>query len=468
MKLSHYTAIALAVLTLTLQAAIQATKDYCDRNSERAVTNALNSVAIALPTIVGPAVDDYMAENGIPTITTNTIIETYHENTITNNYYTNTYITNNIYTTEKITNIVSETTYQTNITYNISSDIITNTFEYITPDVWFDSRYIGRGFDAPKGVDCYLDNSWSAANINDDNQLYSYWVHSTNRWFSVNNITTKKLPTRLLYYATTLNNIYDDGIEPLSVSEIKLFGPQLEYYHDSASVFVHSNLAFMSSFISRTTSPIHITPMDLKEITLEICLYIQQQHFTLEEKYIPMLSFMNKYSQGERSRTLFSIVYASNDFASKYIDITNTNGISNIFSINNQYVDMIEFQYPLLDRLITYSICAKVIDNDNINVDAKVYANYRDAINVYNSYKRNILNDDFVIDVTNSLGEVGTMAGRLGICPRQSQYVEIENDYVTSSFPINLHSVRIYTNILSNTQRDYNATVDRNLFFKGK
>lgn len=135
MKLSHYTAIALAVLTLTLQAAIQATKDYCDRNSEKAVTNALNSVTIALPTIVGPAVDEYMTENGIPTVTTNTIIETFHENIIsnyynnfiTNNLYTNTYITNNIHTIESsITNNIYTTEYITNTLYTIET--VTNEF----------------------------------------------------------------------------------------------------------------------------------------------------------------------------------------------------------------------------------------------------------------------------------------------------------------------------------------------------
>ena len=145
MKLSHYIAISLAVLTLTLHAAIQVTKDYCDRNSEKAVTNALNYITIALPTIVESSVDDYMSENGIPTVT-NTIIETFHENVISNNYnnfitnnlYTNTYITNNIHTIESsITNNIYETTYITNNIYTVES--ITNNIyktRYITNEIY--------------------------------------------------------------------------------------------------------------------------------------------------------------------------------------------------------------------------------------------------------------------------------------------------------------------------------------------
>ena len=146
MKLSHYIAISLAVLTLTLHAAIQVTKDYCDRNSEKAVTNALNYITIALPTIVESSVDDYMSENGIPTVT-NTIIETFHENVISNNYnnfitnnlYTNTYITNNIHTIESsITNNIYETTYITNNIHTIESSITNNIYEttYITNNIY--------------------------------------------------------------------------------------------------------------------------------------------------------------------------------------------------------------------------------------------------------------------------------------------------------------------------------------------
>lgn len=79
---------------LYLSAAVQVTKEYCDRNAERAVTNSLQAVREYVPTvatpIIGNVVTNFLLEEGrvITNVTREVhyIIET---NTVHNSWSTN-------------------------------------------------------------------------------------------------------------------------------------------------------------------------------------------------------------------------------------------------------------------------------------------------------------------------------------------------------------------------------------------
>lgn len=79
---------------LYLSAAVQVTKEYCDRNAERAVTNSLQAAREYVPTvaipIIGNVVTNYLLEEGrvITNVTREVhyIIET---NTVNNSWSTN-------------------------------------------------------------------------------------------------------------------------------------------------------------------------------------------------------------------------------------------------------------------------------------------------------------------------------------------------------------------------------------------
>lgn len=106
-------AAAITSATFLCFGGVQVTKQYCDSNRDKAVQNAIESVQTALPSLVGAAVDNYMADNGIPTVQTNTVViekfQTNNVSTVTNRY---------VVTRE--TNIVQNV--QTNITVNHSEE----------------------------------------------------------------------------------------------------------------------------------------------------------------------------------------------------------------------------------------------------------------------------------------------------------------------------------------------------------
>lgn len=116
-------ALMVAIAPSVLFGAIQATREYCDKNRDKAVSNAVSQ----LKTIAGPTIESYMAEHGIPTRVTNTveqvinkeIVNSYHTNYIDNvisNYYEVKTVTNNFYEVTNTTYITTTTNYSTFVT----------------------------------------------------------------------------------------------------------------------------------------------------------------------------------------------------------------------------------------------------------------------------------------------------------------------------------------------------------------
>lgn len=125
--------LALCALPMFCFGAVQATKEYCDNNRERAVQEAYEQVAIVLPDMVGPSVTNYMDTHGIPQQITNTehrIVNIYtisnfieHIETVISNHYDYFYIITNttVYTTN-VHEFVVAVQEETNTTFTVGTD----------------------------------------------------------------------------------------------------------------------------------------------------------------------------------------------------------------------------------------------------------------------------------------------------------------------------------------------------------
>lgn len=122
--------ILLSVLTYSIMSTsaigdVAATIKYCDRNAERAVSNAVANVEFALPGLVTNQVNKFMADKYVPRFVTNTV-----NNVITNgivNVETNIIV--DVYNTTNVTtyvNIVSNVTTYVNVITNFNYDYSTN------------------------------------------------------------------------------------------------------------------------------------------------------------------------------------------------------------------------------------------------------------------------------------------------------------------------------------------------------
>ncbi len=122
---------ALLIVPLVSFGAVQATRQYCDNNREKAVSNAVSQLEV----IAGPTIESYMKEHGIPSVVTNTtheekviqtkVIDTYHTNYVDN-------VISNFYTVRNYTNTITQVT---NL-YHYVDTVITNRVIYQTNNVW--------------------------------------------------------------------------------------------------------------------------------------------------------------------------------------------------------------------------------------------------------------------------------------------------------------------------------------------
>ena len=122
---------AILLMPLVSLGAVQATRQYCDNNREKAVSNAVSQLEV----IAGPTIESYMKKHGMPSVVTNTtheekviqtkVIDTYHTNYVDN-------VISNFYTVRNFTNNYTQVT---NI-YNYVDTVISNKVVYQTNTIW--------------------------------------------------------------------------------------------------------------------------------------------------------------------------------------------------------------------------------------------------------------------------------------------------------------------------------------------
>lgn len=254
-------ALVVCLSPFLLFGAIQATREYCDKNREKAVSEAVGQ----LETIAGPTIEAYMSEHGIPSTVTNTVqIEkiinkeilystNYVDNVISNFYLVKNY-TNNVYEvtnrTEYIESIISnyyhtiyETTNTVNYTTNYSTFVTsvqeeTNTHFIVWSDgllsiekddieIWREKGYDGMtSAQIREYITSYTDKALETP-LQSQNEIISTWqgyLDGSNVVFSITNYQSGAY-------------IADDA--KMRILELKDDGKYSEVYNTRTEILTH-------------------------------------------------------------------------------------------------------------------------------------------------------------------------------------------------------------------------------------
>lgn len=254
-------ALMVVLTPFVLFGAIQATREYCDKNREKAVTEAVGQ----LETIAGPTIEAYMSEHGIPSTVTNTvqiekiinkeiIYSTNYVDNVISNYYLVKNVTNNLYEvtnrTEYIESIISnyyhtiyETTNTVNYTTNYSTFVTavqeeTNTHFIVWSDgllsiekndieIWREKGYDGMtAAQIREYVASYTDKALESP-LADQNSVITTWqsyLDGSNVVFSITNYQSGAY-------------IADDA--KLRILELKDDGNYSEVYNTRTEILTH-------------------------------------------------------------------------------------------------------------------------------------------------------------------------------------------------------------------------------------
>lgn len=254
-------ALMIVLTPFLMFGAIQATREYCDKNREKAVTEAVGQ----LETIAGPTIESYMIEHGIPSTVTNTVqIEkiinkeiiystNYVDNVISNFYLVKNY-TNNVYEvtnkTEYIESIISnyyhtiyETTNTVNYTTNYSTFVTsvqeeTNTHFIVWSDgllsiekddieIWREKGYDGMTADQIREyIASYTDRALETPlqTQNDTISMWQGYLDGSNVVFSITNYQSGAY-------------IADDA--KMRILELKDDGKYSEVYNTRMEILTH-------------------------------------------------------------------------------------------------------------------------------------------------------------------------------------------------------------------------------------
>lgn len=235
-------ALMVALAPFVLFGAIQATREYCDKNRDKAVSAAVDQ----LKNIAGPTIESYMSEHGIPTRVTNTvelvinkeIVNSYHTNytdNVISNYYEVKNVTNNFYEVTNTTYITTTTNYstfvtaiqeETNTQFIVWSDDLL-TIEKDGKQVWrekdvndINQTYLKTYMDTK--IDPVISNveTW----MQSCDEVWQGYIDGSNVVFAVNN-----------YYPNATNQIYttDVAVGKLTIRELNSDGTSYTTIYDS-------------------------------------------------------------------------------------------------------------------------------------------------------------------------------------------------------------------------------------------